>query len=138
MVNFSFMLCLYIFTILTKRTLVYINARQVLFCFHDFTIIISQEAVKWFSNEPYISPGGIGACGVSFGGTIAQLMASRFPDKVGISCSTSFDLKKTSLNLNFYLLLLVVSNHRYFSLLLGYSRSTHIKPYCNDQAFAKI
>ncbi|XP_072031495.1 acyl-coenzyme A thioesterase 1-like [Amphiura filiformis] len=52
---------------------------------NEISVEYCDEAVQWFSNEPYVIKGGIGVCGVSFGGTIGLQMASRFPDKISAS-----------------------------------------------------
>ena len=49
-----------------------------------FSLSYKQEAVDWLSQQPFVEAGGIGVVGVSTGGMLALLIASLYPEKVGI------------------------------------------------------
>ena len=49
-----------------------------------FSLLYTQEAVNWLSQQSFVESGGIGVVGVSTGGMVALLIASLYPEKVGI------------------------------------------------------
>ena len=49
-----------------------------------FALLCLQEAVSWLASQSFVSPGGIGAHGKSFGGALCLEMAARLSGQVGL------------------------------------------------------
>ncbi|XP_072024027.1 peroxisomal succinyl-coenzyme A thioesterase-like [Amphiura filiformis] len=60
-----------------------------------------EEATDWLQSQPFVQPGGIGVCGVSYGTVVASRMATKFPEKISACVNISGNCVNATLPMSY-------------------------------------